>query len=172
MSERIGERHASDCRYKTSDVPEGSRHSAHRTLFWPCVIIRAGHLAIERERIEWSARWAYGACVGPCPWPAGIVITHLLKKEKKHRVFNGRCHQVLKTTVEHTSLALAPPGFTPGKPRFGNYSGNRLGASSPPGFTPGGRGFEISPGQVVKPRLYRRKAQWRGLSERHGASHR
>jgi len=34
MSERIGERHASACRYK-NEVPEGSRHSARRTHFWP-----------------------------------------------------------------------------------------------------------------------------------------
>jgi len=34
MIEIIGERHASACRYK-NDVPEGSRHSAHRTQFWP-----------------------------------------------------------------------------------------------------------------------------------------
>ena len=35
MLERIGERHASACRYKNT-VPEGSRHSARRTYFWPC----------------------------------------------------------------------------------------------------------------------------------------
>ncbi len=33
MSERIGERHASACRYE-DEVPEGSRHSARRTHFW------------------------------------------------------------------------------------------------------------------------------------------
>jgi len=34
MSEEIGERHASACRYK-NEVPEGSRRSARRTHFWP-----------------------------------------------------------------------------------------------------------------------------------------
>ena len=34
MIERIGERHASACRYK-KDVPEGSRRSARQTHFWP-----------------------------------------------------------------------------------------------------------------------------------------
>ncbi len=34
MSETIGERHASACRYK-NEVPEGSRRSARRTHFWP-----------------------------------------------------------------------------------------------------------------------------------------
>lgn len=35
MSARIGERHASACRYK-GDVPEGLRRSARRTHFRPC----------------------------------------------------------------------------------------------------------------------------------------
>ena len=34
MNVRNGERHASACRYK-NEVPEGSRHSARRTHFWP-----------------------------------------------------------------------------------------------------------------------------------------
>ncbi len=34
MSERIGERHASACRYE-NEIPEGSRSSARRTHFWP-----------------------------------------------------------------------------------------------------------------------------------------
>jgi len=34
MSERIGERHASACRYK-NEIPEGSRRSARRIHFWP-----------------------------------------------------------------------------------------------------------------------------------------
>ncbi len=38
MSVRIGERHASACRYK-NEVPEGSRRSARLTHFWP----RDGH---------------------------------------------------------------------------------------------------------------------------------
>jgi len=33
-SDRIGERHASACRYK-NEVPEGLRRSAHRSHFWP-----------------------------------------------------------------------------------------------------------------------------------------
>ena len=34
MSETIGERHASACRYK-NEIPEGSRRSARRTHFRP-----------------------------------------------------------------------------------------------------------------------------------------
>jgi|GEM_PF-2502526 len=34
MIEKVGERHASACRYK-DEVPEGSRRSARRTHFWP-----------------------------------------------------------------------------------------------------------------------------------------
>ncbi len=34
MARLIGERHASACRYE-NNVPEGSRHSARRTHFWP-----------------------------------------------------------------------------------------------------------------------------------------
>jgi len=37
MSGKIGERHASACRYKY-DVPEGSRRSARRIHFWPCEV--------------------------------------------------------------------------------------------------------------------------------------
>ena len=44
--------------------------------------------------------------------------------------------------MEHASHALAPPGFTPGEPGFGNYSENQIGASSPPGFMPGDDGLK------------------------------
>ena len=38
MSERIGERHTSACRYK-NEVSEGSRRPARRTRFWPRGVI-------------------------------------------------------------------------------------------------------------------------------------
>ena len=50
MIERIGERHASACRYK-NEVPEGSRHSARRTHFWS----NWGHSIIARNGVEKSS---------------------------------------------------------------------------------------------------------------------
>ena len=47
MSVRIGERHASACRYK-NEVPEGSRRSARLTHFWPREVYRFDFMATRR----------------------------------------------------------------------------------------------------------------------------
>ena len=49
MIERIGERHASACRYK-NEVPEGSRRSARRKHFWP------GEVQVDRIDTPSSSR--------------------------------------------------------------------------------------------------------------------
>ena len=95
---------------------------------------------------------------------------HLFQRVlQKHGVFNIWCRLSLKSTAENIGPTPAPPrphpGFTPGEPRFGNYSGKQHGVSAPPGFMPGVRRFENSHSRVVKPRLYRRKAQSRGVKE-------
>ena len=70
MSETIGERHASACRYK-NEVPEGSRRSARRIHFRPrgvCIITRKTHLSdpdvlivgqgIAGSCMAWALHWA------------------------------------------------------------------------------------------------------------------
>ncbi len=59
MIERIGERHASACRYK-NDVPEGSRHSARLTHFLTrevqvCILVLWHKLAGDHDRVAVNA---------------------------------------------------------------------------------------------------------------------
>ena len=54
MSETIGERHASACRYK-NEVPEGSRRSARRTHFQPRGVLGGNQLKISCSTCPWTS---------------------------------------------------------------------------------------------------------------------